>query len=396
MPTTTSPAYARHRPSQLSAVRDTALLIVGAGPFGLAMAAYAQHLGIEHTIVGEPMGAWKSNMPRAMILRSHLDWHLDPLETHTLERYLAVRGLDRDSVEPLSRDFYLGYADWFQQEKGIHPVRERVVRLDAKGDGFVATLSDGEAISADKVVLAIGFANFAHIPADLAALLPPEHYSHTCHLVEFEPLRDKRCLIIGGRQSAFEWAALLAEHGAAAVHVCHRHPTPLFQDSEWGWINSAVERFVDEPGWYRNLTGQEKQQVHDMFAEAKIKLEPWLWLRIDKDNVRLWPDTRLAGCAETTQGVKVSLTNGRDLTVDHVVLATGYRVDMQQVPFIATGNLSTRLQLDGGYPTLDSQLQTNIPGLFITSLPACQDFGPFFAFTVAVKASAKVIGKALG
>jgi len=360
------------------------------------MAAYAQHLGIDYIIVGEPMGAWKSNMPRAMILRSHLDWHLDPLETHTLERYLVTRGLDSDSVEPLSRDFYLGYAEWFQREKDIDPVRAQVLRLDAEEDGFVAALSNGETISADKVVLAIGFANFPNIPAELVGSLPPERYSHTCDLVEFEALRDKRCLIIGGRQSAFEWAALLAEHGAAAVHVCHRHPTPLFQDSEWGWINSAVERFVDEPSWYRELTGQEKRQVHDRFAEAKIKLEPWLWPRIDKDNVKLWPDTRLAGCAETTQGaLKVSLTNGQDLTVDHVVLATGYRVDMQQVPFIAAGNLSTRLNLDGGYPTLDNQLQTNIPGLFITSLPACQDFGPFFAFTVAVKVSAKVIGKAL-
>ena len=41
--------------------KRTNLLIVGAGPFGLAIAAYARHLGIEHLIVGKPMGFWKAN-----------------------------------------------------------------------------------------------------------------------------------------------------------------------------------------------------------------------------------------------------------------------------------------------------------------------------------------------
>ena len=35
------------------------LLIVGAGPFGLAMAAYARGRGWEHAILGEPMEFWK-------------------------------------------------------------------------------------------------------------------------------------------------------------------------------------------------------------------------------------------------------------------------------------------------------------------------------------------------
>ena len=46
------------------------LLIIGAGPFGLAMSAYARHLGIDHVIVGKPMDFWKANMPEGMYLRS--------------------------------------------------------------------------------------------------------------------------------------------------------------------------------------------------------------------------------------------------------------------------------------------------------------------------------------
>jgi len=33
--------------------------------------------------------------------------------------------------------------------------------------------------------------------------------------------------------------------------------------------------------------------------------------------------------------------------------------------------------------------------LFITSMPATQDFGPFFGFTIAVNVSAKLICEAL-
>ena len=71
--------------------------------------------------------------------------------------------------------------------------------------------------------------------------------------------------------------------------------------------------------------------------------------------------------------------------VDAIILATGYRVQIGQVPFLAQGSILNRLTTHNGFPKLDEQFQTNIPGLFITSLPATQDFGPFFA-------SAKVIG----
>ena len=126
------------------------------------------------------------------------------------------------------------------------------------------------------------------------------------------------------------------------------------------------------------------------------KRQPWLWPRLNKPNVELWPETRVTACSEDSDGaLALELDNGQRLAIDHVVLATGYRVNMSQVPFLTTGNVFSTLDLEDGFPVLDNQLQSSIPGLFITSLPATQDFGPFFAFTVAVKVSAKVIGKAL-
>lgn len=377
--------------------RDTELLIIGAGPFGLAMSAYAKSLNIGHLIVGKPMEFWKSNMPQGLILRSACDWHLDPLDTHTIENYLQTQNLTAADVEPLSRDFYLDYARWFQNEKRIEVLPSRVQRLDHTHDStwrFKATLDDGASLTARYVLLALGFQYFKHIPADLAEVVPSGRYSHTCDLVDFDHLRGKRCLIIGGRQSAFEWAALLHEHGVAAVHVSHRHETPAFRQSDWSWVSPMVNSMVEDPGWFYNLPPTEREKISQRFwAEGRLKLEPWLWSRIDNDSVNIWPKSRVVVCDTLATGeLKVNLDTGTTLIVDHVVLATGYKVNMEKVPFLAAGTILNDLRTSDGYPVLDEHLQSSIPGLFFTSMPATQRFGPFFAFTVSVVASTKIIG----
>jgi FAD-dependent urate hydroxylase len=135
--------------------RNTHLLIIGAGPYGLAMAAYAAHLGIEHVIVGKPMEFWKANMPEGMYLRSPSGWSLDPVGVHSLENYLAMQGATPGGVEPLSLQFYSAYAQWFLEQKRIDATPALVRRLDWAGGAdrqIHATLDDGRIISARHVV----------------------------------------------------------------------------------------------------------------------------------------------------------------------------------------------------------------------------------------------------
>ena len=155
---------------------DTELLVIGAGPFGLALSVLAQHDGIEHLVVGRPMESWKRHMPRGMFLRSTCDWHLDPLGVHTLDHYLQTKGFTREDVEPLSLDTYLAYADWFQRSKGITILHDYVECLDYGRDPrfpFLATMQDGRSIRARDVVLALGFQYFKYVPPELAAVLSP-------------------------------------------------------------------------------------------------------------------------------------------------------------------------------------------------------------------------------
>ena len=367
---------------------NTDLLIIGAGPFGLAVAAQAAHERIEHVIVGKPMDFWRANMPKGMFLRSACDWHLDPQNVHTIEAYLRTQNETPADVEPLSLDFYLTYAEWFRQQKNIQPLPLFVQRFD-RNDHFEATTREGEVIHAQRVVLAPGFKHFAHIPDDVKAKLPAGSFQHTAEFVDFSDARNKRFLIIGGRQSAFEWAALLLEAGAAAVHLSHRHASPAFTAADWSWVNPIVDNIAADPNWFRRLSQTEKDDVNRrLWAEGRLKVEPWLESRLNDERVKMWPQTQIESCSEN---LEVTLTNGATFNVDKIILATGYKVDITRVPYLAAGNLLAQLETRNNFPVLDDHFETSVPGLFITSMPATQDFGPFFGFTISVRTSARLI-----
>ena len=376
---------------------ETSLLILGAGPFGLALAAFARHLGIDHLVVGRPMDFWKTHMPAGMILRSACDWHLDPLEQHTIESFLESEGLTPADVEPLPLSRYLDYASWFQEKKQIATIPVLIQRLDwfpERAARFQATLEDGRMLTARHVVIAPGCRHFANRLPELLQKLPEGSFTHTCDLVDFASLKEKRCLIIGGRQSAFEWAALLNEAGARSVHLSCRHDAPAFAAADWKWVTPLVDGMVENPGWFRRLAPEEKEAVtRRLWAEGRMKVEPWLESRVRKATLR--PGTEIVSCRPRPGHLEVTLSSEEQIDVDHILLATGYKADVAKLPFLNQGNLLDTLATRNGYPVLNESFQTSIPGLFATGFLATQDFGPFFAFTVSVRTSAKVIGRAV-
>lgn len=171
--------------------KHTNFLIIGAGPFGLSMASYCKRYGMDYLIVGKPMSFWKKHMPKGMILRSDCEWHLDPQDEYTIDRYLQTKNLTRRDVEPLSLDFYLGYAEWFQGQIGAN-IQESLVTcldtLDYPEKRFRAELDDGSTITARNVLLAIGFKYFKNLPPELTQIIREGSWTHTCDLVDFEPL----------------------------------------------------------------------------------------------------------------------------------------------------------------------------------------------------------------
>jgi thioredoxin reductase len=378
----------------------TDLLIIGAGPFGLTSATYAERSNMDYLIVGRPMSFWKDHMPTGMYLRSGSEWHLDPDGIFTIEKYIESKGLSSQEVHPLSLNFYLGYAKWFEEQFNFNIQETYVERLDQSQESqhpYKATLENGEIISANAVIVAIGFEYFKNIPPELSAILPDKCFSHSCDMVDFTELKGKNVLIIGGRQSAYEWAALVGEAGANTIHIVHRHDSPEFVDSDWQWVDPIVDTMHEEPEWFHNLTVEEREEINGKFwSEGRLKLEPWLWERIDKDHINIWENSNVAFCEEVSSGkFQVRLDTGENLRVHHIILATGYKVDIAKVPFLGKGNLISNLKVDDGYPLLGESLQTNLKNLYMTSMIATKQFGLFFAFTAAARASAKIIGSGL-
>ncbi len=376
----------------------TPILIIGAGPFGLAASAYLKHLGLEHTMLGVPMGFWRDQMPVGLVLRSDCGWHLDPLDGFTVHAFLETRGETPADVEPLTLAFYLEYADWFieRRELATHPGLVRSLDRDPGGGRFSALLDTGETVTADAVLIAPGFGPFAHVPDRLAEILPDDRTEHTSTAVDMKAYEGLRVVIVGGRQSAFEWAALIAEAGAESVDLVYRHETPMFMPSDWSWVTPIIEATIRDPGWYRRLSEAEKKEMTDrLWAEGRLKLEPWLARRVDAGGVTLRPGRTIVACDPGPEdALQLRLDNEDSLATDRIILATGYATDIARLPYL-TDDLLQRIETRDGSPALDTSFQTSVSGLYMTSKPAARDFGPFMAFTVAARASARIWGDAL-
>jgi hypothetical protein len=62
-------------------------------------------------VLGEPMGFWRHNMPEGMLLRSGVDWQLDPFEVRTFRAFLRWRDVDERAVDPIPVERFIEYGE---------------------------------------------------------------------------------------------------------------------------------------------------------------------------------------------------------------------------------------------------------------------------------------------
>ncbi len=375
-----------------------------AGPYGVATAARAIEKGIETVVVGRPLGFWTNNMPEGMYLRSGPDWHLDASGVHTFEAFLEERRISATEIDPVPIAVFLDYARWFQREKGVVVDGRLVTSVGLDGDPgqgdlasghcFRVRLDDGTELVADAVVAAPGVGYFRSMP-DWSAGLPDGVCSHTCDLVRFDDFAGARVLIVGGRQSAYEWAALIGEAGAEQVDIVHRHQVPRFERVSWRFADEYVEQTVASPGWWRSLPASEQEAIARRFWEVgRLTLEWWLTPRLQGKRFRRRPGTSVvAGSIDGAGAVGVQLSDGTDLIVDRIVLATGYKADLARIPYLA--EVLPFVAIADGFPLLDDAFQTSLPGLFMPGFTGTRDFGPFFGFTKGCPAAADLVVRGL-
>jgi FAD-dependent urate hydroxylase len=381
------------------------VVVLGAGPYGLAVATHLKNVkGLEVRIFGEPMSFWERNMPVGMFLRSN--WTAtqiaDPHLALTLEAYGSESG--RSVSQPVPLDRFVQYGHWYQQ-KGVPDLERRAVcRVDRGPDSFRITLGDGEVLGSRRVVVAAGIGSFAWRPPEFDNL-PAELASHTSEHRDLGKWTGKKVLVVGGGQSALESAALLHEGGAEAEVIARTHKIHWLQGSLSRTLHhglgkyvrsilyaptdvgpAGISRLMARPDLLRHLP----RSVQDKLRKRAVRPAGARWLvdRLQSVPVRL--GCSVVDIATAGLSVRVRLSDGTERTVDHVLLGTGYRVNVAKYGFFSP-ELVQSMRRSNGYPCLEQGLETSVPGLHIVGAPAAWSFGPLMQFVSGARYTAQAL-----
>ena len=376
---------------------ETPVAIVGAGPYGLSLAAHLRARRVPFRIFGRPMQMWRERMPRDMHLKSEpfASNLYEPSGRFTLRRYCDEQGLPyRPTGAPVSRDVFCAYALAFQKRfvPGLDARNVVSLRRDASDRGFVLELEDGAMLRAAHVVLAVGIAHYPHLP-DTFRALPPELLSHSSAAADPERFAGQRVAVIGGGSSAIDSAVMFAGIGAEA-HVLtrreslafHAPPGPRTLKQRLRWPMSTVG-----PGWRGVLCTRLPDLFHAMPAEFRIRVTSrflgpapcWFTRAPFEKSVRLHEAVKdLALEPRSEGGVRLTYqSNGQPATldVDHVVAATGFRAELDRLSFI-DAPLRAAIAREADTPALSRRFESSVPGLYFTGVSASNAFGPMLRF----------------
>lgn len=389
---------------------DSEVAIIGAGPYGLSVAAHLCSRNIEFRIFGVAMGAWRKNMPTGMFLKSEARASnlSDPSGLGTLEQYCANHYLPYAACGvPIPIEMFTRYGLWFQQWLVPNVEEANVTLLERSEGGFQLHLGTRETFRAKRVVVATGMSNTAYVPPVLAHL-PSELASHSSEYQKLNDCRGRELTVVGAGQSALETAALLHEGGAQVRLVARRseirwNPPPCLVCRSLGQRVARPSSHLGEglgPWLYSNAPMVFRYLPRSVrISRVRKSLGPagaW-WLK-DRAVHRFETVTDYSvALAERLQGrvmLRLKSTNGtpRDLTTDHVIAATGYRFALQRLPFL-TERLVSELRSVARAPILSRHFESSIPDLYFTGLASANQFGPVMRFLDGADYTAKCISR---
>lgn len=382
------------------------VVVMGAGPYGLAAAAHLQGRGLKVGIFGKPLKLWREHMPQGMLLRSYW-WATnisDPRKKYGLKQYFEAEG--RYPSDPFQIETFIDYGMWFQKHAVPNVDETYVAMIERKGQEYELRLEDGRVVKSLAVIMAPGLAYYTYRPSEFDHL-PIELASHTGDHYTFERFAGKCLAIIGGGQSALETAALAAESGAR-VELISRSPIRWLSGDSLknrtlidrikapkagiapGWSNWGFEHF---PYTFQRLPRDKK----DRLLRGRGRFGPagaaWLKDRI-LGKVTIHELQQVREIQEIDEGAALVLSNGETLSVDHVILGTGYLMDIKKLPMLHPSLIET-IEAYQGAPVLNNRFETSIPGLYFIGFSSVSSCGPLFRFVVGTEAAARRVGGAV-
>jgi hypothetical protein len=402
--------------SQLS---SSPVAVIGAGPHGLSAVAHLRDAGVSTLAFGTPLGFWREQMPAEMWLRS------SPLASHissprgglALSRWAAEHGRELGDILHV-RDF-IDYGIWYQQH-AVPDLDSRIVqRVDLHGSEFELTLEDGERRRVGRVIVAAGLGEFAYVPP-LFQGFPDSIVSHTATSGPMESFAGKSVVVVGAGQSALEAAALLHEAGAQVevigrtssiywlgawsdlarngdgpvVPSVRRGARPVWRQRlglYWRYVPTEVGgRYSGWVGAAPDVVRHFPRGVRAPLTYHCIRPAGAFWL---PDRLRSVPITlgrSIVSVSEQDGRAQLRLDDGSERTVDHVLLGTGYKIDVKRYPFLSS-EIKDRLRVVEGSPVLGRGLESSVGGLHFVGAPAAESFGPVMRFVIGTAYTAPAV-----
>lgn len=387
----------------MSANQHPLVAVIGAGPYGLSVAAALRALDVPTHVFGEPLEYWRKQMPEGMHLKS--SWRASSIASPNDE--LSLPGYERARGMPLERPIpiadFIEYGMWYQRAAVPDLDSRRVSRVEQGLDGFTLRLSDGEQLVAGRVVLATGLHEFSAIPAQFDALAPGL-VSHTSGHRQLDVFKGQRLCVIGAGQSAIECAVLASEAGAdvevvvraPAVHWLTRKAAidrglgrRLYAPSDVG--PAGVSWVVSAPGLVRRLPLETRRRM----VRRSLRPAATAWLLPRADAIKFTCGRRVIGVTTRSGGsVELTLDDGQRLETDHVLLGTGFRPDLGSVSILAP-ELREAVRQRDGYPALRPGFETSVPGLHAVGSLAADSFGPLMRFVAGTWYTAPCLARHL-
>jgi cation diffusion facilitator CzcD-associated flavoprotein CzcO len=378
-------------------------VVIGAGPYGLTVAAHLRHRGVPTVVLGPQMAFWHG-MPAGMFLKS--SWSAsslsDPAGAFRLDNYVADAGIMAPQPIPLA--LFNDYCAWFQRN-AVGPVDEAcVTSLHRNAAGFEVELTDGRVVDAGRVVVATGIGQFAHLPA-FADGLPPQRVTHTLAVNDPDRWRGATVAVVGAGQSALESAALLHEAGAS-VEVIARGPIlwvsrrlyrlhPVFRHLLYAPSDvgpAGVSRVVDRQLLVHRLPTAARRSL----TRRSVRPAGATWLKPRVDGVvRLTPHTAVLEATASQRGVRLRLGDGSTRELDHLVLGTGYRARVDRLDFFSP-ELRDSLETVNGLPRLNRWFESSVPRLHFVGALAEHNFGALCRFVAGAGAAGRQVSARAG
>jgi thioredoxin reductase len=392
--------HTRGKPS--SAQCDVA--VIGAGPYGLSAGVHLKAKGITACVFGEPMEFWAHKMPEGMLLRSPrvASSLSDPDRAFTLEAYEAAS--KKEPCAPLPLDTFVEYGRWFRHQLGSELDQRTVRCVDRDQPGFRLTLEDGQQIRSTSVVIAAGIGPFKKKPS-VFQNLSPQQAIHCYEGREVRKFAGKRVVVIGAGQSALESAALLHEAGAQVEVIARQAEFRWIGQHSWlhhmGPVSSmlysshdvgplGISRLVAYP----KLVSHVPLGIRDKIRTRAVRAAGSRWLPPRLANVKMTRGRSVLEAKTTGDEVALKLDDGSERRVDHVLLGTGYQVDISRYDFLPP-DLATAIEQFDGYPRLGSGFRCSVPGLHFIGATAARSFGPLLYFVAGTEFASRELASHL-